>query len=116
MELHGKHPAVFILEALYGAIVDIHMADTRHIWVYALRLHHIAVVLGGDIDPSGIHIPHRMIAAPVPIFEFFRSSSCSQCHELMAQAHREDHHIRSIELFQFLNDLHIIRRISGAVG
>ena len=92
------------------------MAHRCHIRVDALCLYHIAMVLRGNVYSALVNIPHRVVCTTMTIFQLLRGSASGQCHELVSQTHRKHHHIGGIDLLEFFNNLHIVRRIAGAVG
>ena len=115
MELHGEDVFVQIFQPLICLIVDIDIGRNRHLRVYRVRVHHIAVVLAGNVHPPGGKIPDRMVASPVPVFHLFGIGACRQRHQLMSQADRKNRRIGFIELADLPDFVRAVLRISRPV-
>ena len=55
-----------------------------------LRIHRVAMVLGGDGDPAGGKVLHRMIDPPVAELQLESPDATGQGEDLMAQADAEE--------------------------
>ena len=74
------------------------------------------MILAGDVDPAGDRILHRLVGAPMAVFELFGLRTLSKSRQLVPQTDAEDGLAGMAELFQLLNDAYILRRVAGAVG
>ena len=92
MVLHGKQRKLSMTNALDGAVVEVQMRDhkigrTRHLFL--VSNHCKSMVLRRDEHLIRAKISYRMIATPVPIRKFGRSSAIREPDELMSEADTE---------------------------
>ena len=69
MVLHRKNILSDIAEPLIRSVIDMYKGRNRHLRIQGFRIHHVAVVLGGNIDTARGQVLDRMIAAPVSVFQ-----------------------------------------------
>src|SRR5262245_32697864 len=68
--LDGEDGEVPVDEPLDGAVVQVEVGDDEPaLWGDARRVHLEAVVLGGDVDPAGAQVLHRVVGPPVAELE-----------------------------------------------
>ncbi len=96
--LHRENILTRIGKSLVGAVVYIDEGRHGHLRVQPVRVHHIAVILGGNIHSSRLQILHRMIPSPVSVLHFMSIRPRGQSHQLMPQADGEDGNLRIIKL------------------
>ena len=86
MELYGKNVLTGVFQTLVGFVIDIFKGSCRYSRIQAIHIYGIAVVLGGNIDSSGLQILYRVIAASVAVFQLvgclLYTSSSRQAHPI----------------------------------
>ena len=77
MELHREALQVRVIHALAAAVIRV-LEGLDADSLQGIRDHRVTVVLGGDIGPSGVQVPHRLVAAAVAVLELDRVSAQRQ--------------------------------------
>ena len=114
MELNSEAVLLRIVQSFAAAVVGVDIGqpgDARH----GIAVHGIAVILAGDVASTGGAVLHRLVAAPVAVFQLIGFSAHGQGHELMPQADAENGQFSS-QFLQLGNTEGILLRVSGTVG
>ena len=107
--LNGEYGKLFMLHALAGAVIQIHM---RHHDVFVgnrVHVHGKTMILGRYVHGFGMQVYHRLVAAVMPEFQFERLPAESLAQDLMAQADPEYRHF----IQKGFHRVHYIRKRFG---
>ena len=115
MELHGEHAAVFIIEALYALVVHADIADLCNRRVDGTCIHHIAVVLRGNVHTICFQFFHRVIDAAVAVLELVRIRALRKRHQLVPHTDGEGGDTALVNALQLRNFFYAGLRVPGAV-
>ena len=113
VELYGEGPEAGIVHALAGAVVGVGEGNLSG--GEAGGVHGIAVVLAGDVGADAVQIPHRLVDAPVAVFQFEGGASGGQRGELVPQADAKEGGLAQ-KLLDLGDLVDVFRRVAGAVG
>ncbi len=89
MVLDGENGQFLMAQAFYRAVIQIEMSDFQRVG-QTIRIHCIAMVLGGNVSPAGSQVSHRMISAPVAEFQFEGLAAEGVGDKLISQADAHD--------------------------
>ena len=98
MELDSEAVLIRIIHAFAAAVIGVPEGFSSDA-LQGVGDDSVAVVLGSDIGPAGGKILHRLVAAPVAVFQLDGVAAQGQGCQLMPQADSEDRFL-SYDLLQ----------------
>ena len=90
MILNGEDRKIPVAHPFQSSIVQVDVCQFDFVPVQGVRIKRETVVLGGDLDFSGVEFPNRLICSPVSELEFVGPASQGKAEELVSQADAED--------------------------
>ena len=114
MVLNAESPVPLAFYAFHRAVQQIAMCHCKLRGFQAFLIYRIGMVLRGDLDLSGFQILYRMVASPMPEFEFIGLGAVSEGQDLMPKTDAE-YRVSTEQRFYGNRRLGYVRRIARPV-
>ncbi len=106
----------FVLDALAGAVVGVHLCHLAHLGGQLLAHDRIAVVLAGDKGAAGLKVGHRLVGTAVAVLQLHGLGTGCQCGQLVTQTDAKGGDVQFKDMLEVFDDLHRLGGVAGSVG